>query len=1004
MAIERKNFSLFGESDRPLREPQIGALGALIGHWASTPDIPAVIALPTGVGKTAVAQGALYLAAVTRTLLVVPNTELREQSELVFRELGDLRAAGCIIPNSALLTVAIIKSRKPKWAELELADVVVGHPASISPALAEGGPPQDFFDLIIVDEAHHTPAKSWMAILEHFKKAKVLLLTATPIRKDRQRLPGNLIFSFPLKRALEEGVYKPIKPVLLEMPPGPPDQTAVDRQIAEAAVELLQSPEHDSSCLLIRVANKSRARALKTIYLELGIDVELLHSDLSRADRLDTVKRLREGSLKAVIAISMITEGFNLPSLRILAYHDKYKSIPATAQLIGRLARVDSRYDQDSILITVRDEDVFPGLQGALRALYQEDDNWHILLPSILDEQISEKVEDEKFVRDFGEDKTATIDLLNVNPPRKVEVFEIPYEEWPEEFWDTAMLTGLSPGALWEGRRIVLKRFSIEKNLLVIVTSLFLSPRWSTQKDLTERTYQLLCLSVRPSSTVTEPHLVFLTSDGGAISRTLLDRIREKGVRLRAGDPAKMQTAFDGIERVAVSSLGVRNNSVGGAGLPSYKMFSGSRIETGMKDSDVEHTSLGHAMVQAVGSDRKAYTAGLSTKKAKYWETRYSSLRAFDTFIDWVAESYWFPPQSVSGTLFPQVQRGHRLSTWPDADLVAIEADYSFYRDGRVVADESGNTAMLAQLDIAFSNQSPQTLHLRIAFAGSPLTWRGTVDVQGQFAPLGNDLVVRRGYARQQETLSSLMTRTPPTFYFSDGTTVRGHLHYPRNTKGPYDPKELRALSWTGTDIEAETERQATKRKKGRSIHARVVEHIQAVTITARRRWIIFNDGALEMADHLVLELYPGNRLVVELWHSKGAGNSRPSVRLRDLQEVTAQAIKSRRWLYDTSFLEELGRRLLGLSTPKATVLSGPVDLLLALCGQKKNRHAMSWTKRVPIIHGKVRIVQPGLSKALLLERLAANDVEAHKALELLSVAADSTVALGERGTIYCSG
>ena len=33
----------------------------------------------------------------------------------------------------------------------------------------------------------------------------------------------------------------------------------------------------------------------------------------------------------------MLGEGFDLPSLRIVAYHDKHKSLPATVQLIGNI-------------------------------------------------------------------------------------------------------------------------------------------------------------------------------------------------------------------------------------------------------------------------------------------------------------------------------------------------------------------------------------------------------------------------------------------------------------------------------------------------------------------------------------------------------------------------------------------------------------------------------------------------------------------------------------------
>ncbi|MCM4616028.1 DEAD/DEAH box helicase family protein, partial [Escherichia coli] len=53
--------------------------------------------------------------------------------------------------------------------------------------------PEDFFDFIIVDEAHHAPAQSWRDALKYFSKAKVLHVTGTPYRGDAQEIPGEII-------------------------------------------------------------------------------------------------------------------------------------------------------------------------------------------------------------------------------------------------------------------------------------------------------------------------------------------------------------------------------------------------------------------------------------------------------------------------------------------------------------------------------------------------------------------------------------------------------------------------------------------------------------------------------------------------------------------------------------------------------------------------------------------------------------------------------------------
>lgn len=71
--------------------------------------------------------------------------------------------------------------------------------------------PDDFFDMIIVDEAHHSAAASWQKIIDRFPKAKVILLTATPFRSDRQELDGELVFRYPFRNATLKGYIKRLK-------------------------------------------------------------------------------------------------------------------------------------------------------------------------------------------------------------------------------------------------------------------------------------------------------------------------------------------------------------------------------------------------------------------------------------------------------------------------------------------------------------------------------------------------------------------------------------------------------------------------------------------------------------------------------------------------------------------------------------------------------------------------------------------------------------------------
>lgn len=77
--------------------------------------------------------------------------------------------------------------------------------------------PPDFFDLVIVDECHRGSARndsSWRVILEHFKPAYQLGMTATPLREDNRDTYlyfGNPIYEYSLRQGIDDGFLAPYR-------------------------------------------------------------------------------------------------------------------------------------------------------------------------------------------------------------------------------------------------------------------------------------------------------------------------------------------------------------------------------------------------------------------------------------------------------------------------------------------------------------------------------------------------------------------------------------------------------------------------------------------------------------------------------------------------------------------------------------------------------------------------------------------------------------------------
>ena len=366
-----------------------------------------------------------------------------------------------------------LKGRLREWSAVADADFVVSHPTSISPShYEELPPPDDLFDLIIVDEAHHLAAPTWRAILDYFKNARAVLLTATPFRRDRKRIPGRIAYHYPLRSAISEGIYNPVIPDLLPVDTGEP-RASVDARIAARAVEHLTSVDHSSSTMLIRGSTVERAKELAELYRNLGIHTEVLHSRLGDKRRAEIIARIRGGEARAVAVVGMLGEGFDLPRLRVAAYHDKHRSTQSTIQLIGRLARTHPDFPQQSVLVAAQDADVYPELRDVVRRLYVEDADWARVLPGLIDEEVARREADQAYVDHFIASGGA-IDPVLLTPLNRGSIYEMS-QEWMPDFQSH----GIETGQIIGGATVVFAGVNEDNTTLIVATRKSAQPRWS---------------------------------------------------------------------------------------------------------------------------------------------------------------------------------------------------------------------------------------------------------------------------------------------------------------------------------------------------------------------------------------------------------------------------------------------------------------------------------------------------------------------------------------------
>ena len=195
-----------------------------------------MVILPTGCGKTHVMGLAPFFLNATAVIIITPDKTINYQ---VTHHLSDLYKYGSSVAKtigSPLPTVSTYEAGK----NTVVTNVVV---ANIQ-ALVEGGNGADAentgttikeafaqflidrkFDLCIIDEGHHCPAKSWEAVERRLlgvnPACRTILLTATPLRSDgvRFNLHSGTDYYYLCKRAdaVRDGYIKSTQPHPIEV-------------------------------------------------------------------------------------------------------------------------------------------------------------------------------------------------------------------------------------------------------------------------------------------------------------------------------------------------------------------------------------------------------------------------------------------------------------------------------------------------------------------------------------------------------------------------------------------------------------------------------------------------------------------------------------------------------------------------------------------------------------------------------------------------------------------
>lgn len=321
-----------------LRPYQREAEAAILNEWDAG-ILRTLLVLPTGCGKTIVFSKIIEdrVRAGDRVLVLAHRGELLEQASDKLAQATGLRCA----------TEKADESCLGSWYR-----VVVGSVQSLMREKRLSRFAHDYFQTIVVDEAHHVLSDGYQRVLDHFGQAKVLGVTATPDRGDMRNLGQcfqSLAYEYTLPKAIREGFLSPIKaltiPLKLDLT-GVGVQsgdfkvgdlgTALDPYLEQIADEMTRHCSDRKTVVFLPLVKTSQK--FRDILLRHGFRAAEVNG--TSQDRAQILSDFDTGKYNVLCNSMLLTEGWDCPSVDCIVVLRPTKVRSLYSQMVGRGTRL----------------------------------------------------------------------------------------------------------------------------------------------------------------------------------------------------------------------------------------------------------------------------------------------------------------------------------------------------------------------------------------------------------------------------------------------------------------------------------------------------------------------------------------------------------------------------------------------------------------------------------------------------------------------------------------
>ncbi|EQB2455002.1 excinuclease ABC subunit UvrB [Campylobacter upsaliensis] len=175
--------------------------------------------------------------------------------------------------------------------------------------------------------------------------------------------------------------------------------------------------------ILVTVLTKKLAEELSRYYLELGLRVKYMHSDIDAIERNELIRGLRSGEFDMLIGINLLREGLDLPEVSLIAIMDADKEgfLRSTTSLIQTMGRAARNVNGKVLLFCQK---ITKSMQEAIdttnerRKLQEEYNKKHKITPTSVKRNLEQSLKNE----DMGEiyRKSAKLEKMPASERAKI--------------------------------------------------------------------------------------------------------------------------------------------------------------------------------------------------------------------------------------------------------------------------------------------------------------------------------------------------------------------------------------------------------------------------------------------------------------------------------------------------------------------------------------------------------------------------------------------------------